>query len=102
MLASHAGCELHQGHDHGEGGSLDGDKGLVHVDAHGVGNVEEGFSLFGTKNAADNLDQQLLGVACAKVEANRFENQSLETNDDFARRFEDLYVCLLVYVGRPI
>lgn len=77
VLASHAGCELHQGHDHGKGSSLDGDKRLVHVDAHSIGNVEEWFALIRTEDAADNLYQQLLGITCAEVEANRFENQSL-------------------------
>lgn len=84
MLARHASRELYQGHYHGEGGALDGHKRLVHVDAHGVGNLEEGLACLAAENATHDLDEQLLGVPSAKVEADRFEDQALESNDDFA------------------
>ena len=39
--AEEEGCKFDNGHDHREGGALDGDKSLVHVDTHGISQVEE-------------------------------------------------------------
>lgn len=83
VIARHASCEFHESHDHGEGGAFDGNKRLVHVDAHSISDVEEFLALVGAKDAAHDLDQELLGVTSAKVEADRLENQSLKSNDDF-------------------
>jgi hypothetical protein len=88
-------CELDDGHDHGKGGALDGDKSLVHVDAHGVGVGKEGTGSLGIgvgvgMNSADNLDEKLLRIAGAEVEADGLEDQALKANDDFAWRLKDL------------
>lgn len=86
-----AGCQLSDGHDHGEGSAFDGDEGLVHVDAHGVGGGEERFGgVIAADDAPDDLDQKFLGVASAEVETDSLEDEALEADDDLSRRLEDL------------
>ena len=90
MLFCHQSRKLHHGHDHGEGCALDGHKRLVHVDAHGVCSLEEWLALFLAQYFPYNLDEELLRVSCAKIEADSFEDQAFEADDDFPRRVKDL------------
>lgn len=78
VLTRDAGRELDDGHGHGERRALDGDKGLVHVDAHGVGGgVEAAGGVVGrAEHAADDFDEELLRVARAKVEADGLEDEA--------------------------
>lgn len=93
MLACEARCQLHNGHGHGECGALDGHKRLVHVEAHGVCDVKELLGvLAATEDAADDFDQELLGVSCAEVEADGLEDEAFQANDDLAGLFKDLVV----------
>lgn len=90
VLFCHEGCELHDGHDHGERGAFDGHKSFVDVDAHGVCGFEEGFAVLLAENVTDDFNEELLGVACAEVESDCFEDKTFETDDYLARGFKDL------------
>lgn len=90
MLFCHQSRELYHGHDHRKGCPLDGHKRLVHVDAHGVCSFKEWLALFLTQYFSYHLDEELLRVSCAKVEADSFEDQAFEADDDFSRRVKDL------------
>jgi hypothetical protein len=84
VLLCHEGCELHDCHDHGERRALDGDKGLVDVDAHYVCIVVEWFAVFLSKDVTDDFDEEFLRVARAEIEADRFEDETFETDDNLA------------------
>jgi hypothetical protein len=95
--AQHQGCEFRDGSDHGECGAFYRDKGLVHVDAHGVGGCEEGLVVVvsagvraAAEDGADGLCEESLWVACAEVEAYCLEDEAFEADDDFAWGFEEL------------
>lgn len=90
VLARHARRQFNNSHDHGEGGPLDGHKGLVHVDGHCICGSEEPFAFFLSKDAADDFDEKFLRISSAKVESDSFQNEPLEADDDFALGFKYL------------
>lgn len=94
VLAEEASGELDDGHDHAEGGALEGHESPVHVGAQGVGDGEEALGRLGLgrggQDGADDLDEELLGVAGAVVEAYGLEDEALQADDDLALGLEYL------------
>ena len=56
---------------------------------HGL--VDGGGRLRREEDAAEDLDEEFLGVSCAEVEADGFEDEALEADDDLARVLEHLF-----------
>lgn len=71
---------------HGGGGLLERGEGAVQVERHAVGGLADAG--LGVAAAAGELDDELLGLAVAEVEAGAFEHEALEADDDFGGLLE--------------
>lgn len=69
--------------------------GLVHVEGHLERDDEEVLRIRRIpENALQNLDENLLRVAGAKVEVDGLDHETLQSDDDLGRCLEDLYLIL--------
>ena len=53
--------------------------------------VDRGGRLRGEEDATKDLDEEFLGVPCAEVEADGFEDEAFEADDDLAGVLEHLF-----------
>jgi hypothetical protein len=90
VQTGHEGRELDNGHDSGECGLLDRGKRLVEVETHVIGHGEEVSGCFWRKELPDCLDERLLRVPYAEIEADGLKNQTFKANDQLRRPLERL------------
>lgn len=70
---------------------LDGRVRLVHVEGDLIGGGEELIAVFfGREDALDDLGEDLLGVADAKVEVDGFDDEALQAYYNLVLRLEVL------------